>query len=232
MIKAPEFNRIRKKAMKTLAPDFVHAKSIYTRENDNMQIQSISCKPFGRDGEYYVDHGIHYSFLPSFKIFLGSVKANHPEPETSALNTRLFVDGSSTYPYGETAVEAESELESRISECLMLFDEFEKKWGNGDALLDMLTPETMRQDAIDFNRLLSMKPDDQSKTSAALACRQALPGHKPLVGPMIVMLACIAKHHRTQAVVGEYLELMKMPGMSRYFSTSKKEVFLPYLLAG
>jgi len=102
MISAREFAPIRRRTMKSLAADFEPRKNVFIKHCDGQQLHCISFRAY-RNNEYYVDLGIHFSFMPSFKIYGNDHKAAHPEPETCAFHARWMLEGvSSVYPYGDT----------------------------------------------------------------------------------------------------------------------------------
>jgi len=216
MITSKEFTPLRKKTMKELAPEFVCIKNVYVRELPSSQIHCISFTPYRRDNLYYIDLGIHYHYMPSFKSYGHNHKAKHPEPETCAINSRWFVDGRSTYEYGETIEDSKTKLVSHIESCLEVFREFDAKWGNGEALLEILTPAIMQKDALDFTRILeSTDMNEQSKIDADLAIRKIFLKLKVLVGPSCVMLAFIAKQFGHTDLKREYLQILRMPRLSQ-----------------
>lgn len=217
--------------MKELAPDFIQSKNNYVREIDNGQVHCIGFSIFGRDSQFSLEYGIHYAFAPSFEVYSSRTKVVHPEPATCALFGGLSIDGSRTYAYGDNLESSKEKLKSAVSECLTRLSKFNEKWGDGKTMLKILTPEVMREDAINFLKILDANDvHEQQRLSDALFSRCELPGLDSLVGPLSLLLAFIAREHSDIDSVKEYLEILELRGVKQFFNQTHKDVFLPHLL--
>ncbi len=232
MISTKEFGRLRREVMKELAPDFIQSKNNYVRESENGQIHCIGFSIFSRDSQFSLEYGLHYAFAPSFDIYSSRTKTTHPEPATCALFGALSIDGSRTYTYGDNLESSKEKLESAVSECLVRLNTFNEKWGDGNTMLKILTPKVMREDAINFLKIINASDvHEQQQLSDTLFSRCELPGLDSLVGPLSLLLAFIAKEQDKIDSVEEYLEILEMRGVSRFFNQTHKDEFLPHLLS-
>ena len=95
MVATKEFTPIRKATMKELAPDFECKGSAYKHERPSGQIHCVRFTNAGAAfGGYYIDFGIHFGYMPSFKIYGSDHKAVHPDAETCALSCLLYTSPS------------------------------------------------------------------------------------------------------------------------------------------
>lgn len=214
MINAAAFRRIRRRVMKSVAPHFSERKAFYTRETPERQLHCIEFASGKWGNAFSVDIGVHFSQLPSFEAFGNTHNPEHPQPETCCLKRRWRNSASEQlFPYGNSDGDAEQLLTAIVVDCLSVFDEFNSTWGDGEALLDQLTPETLAADAAIFKQLLDC-PDlaERDRLSDSMTIRRVLTGWLPHVSPMCIMLAYFAKAFRDSDGVSDYLSITNAPG--------------------
>jgi hypothetical protein len=220
MIDSTTFNRVRRRVMKRLAPDWVAQKSTYSRETPELQVHCIEFAPGKWGGEFSVDLGMHFTYVPSFEAFAYMPVVRHPQPDTCCLHRRWRNDDNGQlFPYGESAEEAEQFAAFVVNDCLDAFGQINDQWKNGRPLLDKLPPKTMKSDAVIFKQLMDC-PDleERDRISETMAIRQLFPGWFPHVAPMCIMLAHIAARFGATNIISEYLAITQSPGQGHIMS--------------
>ncbi|MFN9291882.1 MAG: hypothetical protein ACK6EB_27720 [Planctomyces sp.] len=214
MIDATAFRRVRRRVMKSVAPQFSERKCIYTVETEQSQLHCIEFASGKWGNEFSVDIGIHFRHLPSFEAFGHMPRCQHPEPDTCCLKLRWRNSANEQiFSYGDSNDDAEELIQTIVADCLATFDEFNSTWGNGEPLLERLPPQALAADAAIFKQLMDC-PDlkERDRISDTMAIRRLLPGWLPHVSPMCVMLAYFAKEFHDSQGVSEYLAITTAPG--------------------
>ena len=196
MIDAAGFRRIRRHVMKSLAPDFLERKGIYTRKTE-YQLHCIQFASGKRGNQFCVDIGIHFARLPGFEAFGCLPNPQHPEPDTCCFKRRWRnADNEQLFPYGDSGDDAEQFVSTIARDCLATFEQFNASWANGDSLLGSLPPETLRSDAALFKQLMdSPDPAEKDRLSSKMAIRKLFPGWLPHV-PQSVSCSHILRKKR------------------------------------
>lgn len=163
------------------------------------QLRYLSFSPAKYGKAFDVSIALHFDFLPPFEF---AVWPGAPIPGEMCSQLCAFQrlvrrhDGRQYYEYGETEAAAAEMLHDIAVRAAAGLDEIGAVCGDGQRLLDLISPQALADDLDAFRRLRNAPTlREQDRLSASMRIRQLFPEWYPHIVPTAILLGHLAYHY-------------------------------------
>ena len=181
------------------------------------QLRYVSFSPAKYGKAFDVSIALHFEFLPPFKFAVWPGAPIPGEMCSQLCGFQRLVrshDGRQYYEYAETEAAAAETLHDIAVRAATGLDEIGAVCGDGQRLLEHISPQVLAADLDVFKRLLQASTiDEQDRLSASMRIRQLLPEWYLHVTPTAILLGYLAHHYGRSDLIPAYLAVTPEDGV-------------------
>jgi hypothetical protein len=213
MIDSRKLARIRRRVVGSYLSEkgyAVSGKEYFAKVGHQLRYVRFSAAKYGK--AFDVNIALHFDFLPPFEF---AVWPGAPIPSEMCSELCAFQRlvrnnaGGQYHKYAETEAEAEAMLQDIAVKAAAGLDEIGAICGDGQRLIELITPEVLWADLAIFERLLRADTiEEQNRLSISMRIRQLVPHEWHLhITPTLILLGYLARYHRRGDLIPAYLKL-------------------------
>ena len=213
MINSKKLARIRRRVVGSYLSEkgyAVSGKEYFAKVGHQLRYVRFSAAKYGK--AFDVNIALHFDFLPPFEfaVWPGAPIPSEMCSELCAFQRLVRNNAEGQYhKYAETEAEAEAMLHDIAVKAAAGLDEIGAICGDGQRLMELITPEVFWADLAIFERLLRADTiEEQNRLSISMRIRQLVPHEWHLhITPTLILLGYLARYHRRADLIPAYLKL-------------------------
>lgn len=210
MINTTQFARIRRRIVGSCLSKLGYAalgKEYSAKFGPQLRYVTFSTA-FGKWFE--VSIALHFEFLPpfDFAVWPGARVPSKMCSELCAFQRHVRNDGKQYYHFPETEIAAADLLKDVAIQAAMKLDEVGATCGDGQRLLELISPQVLATDLAVFRQLRKAQTiEEQRRLSDSMRIRQLLPEWCPHIVPTAILMGYLASHFGHTDLIPAYISV-------------------------